>query len=69
MSHGPGIYDSLCTETRMKTNAAGVVLIVMEGDKGSGFSVQVPPDKLFGLPEVLEYMARQIRADLEQYKA
>jgi hypothetical protein len=66
---GPGKYDDVLTEAREKTKADGAVLIVMGGDKGDGFAVQVPIEKLFGLPDVLEYMAKQIRADLDRYKA
>lgn len=69
MSHGPGKYDDLCTEAREQAQADGAVLIIMGGAKGDGFDVQVPVDKLFGLPDVLEYMAKQIRADLARYKA
>lgn len=66
---GPGKYDDACTQARESTGAAGAVLIVLDGDHGYGFSVQVTPEALFRLPEMLEYMAKQIRADLEQYKA
>lgn len=67
--HGPGKYDGLLTEAREKAGATSAVLIIMDGDKGGGFAVQVAPERLFGLPEVLEEMAKQVRADLERYKA
>ena len=40
-AYGPGVYDDLATDARLKARAAGVVLIVLGGRKGSGFSVQV----------------------------
>ena len=38
--NGPGKYDDLCTQAREAAEAQAVVLIVMNGNKGSGFSVQ-----------------------------
>lgn len=37
---GPGKYDYACTMAREATNARAVLLIVLGGDQGSGFSVQ-----------------------------
>lgn len=38
--NGPGKYDDACTAAREATQADGVVLIVLNGHRGSGFSVQ-----------------------------
>jgi hypothetical protein len=38
--YGPGKYDDACTAAREATEAAGVILIVLGGQHGSGFSVQ-----------------------------
>ena len=60
---GPGKYDRFCTWVRKRTKAKGVFVIVIDGDKGSGFSGQCEdPALLATLPSVLEYMAAQIRA-------
>lgn len=40
MTHGPGKYDHLATHVRSETNAAAVVVIVLDGNQGSGFAVQ-----------------------------
>lgn len=40
-SAGPGKYDALCTYVREKAEAAGVILIVLGGNKGHGHSVQL----------------------------
>ena len=37
---GPGKYDELCTAAREETKAVGVVLIVIDGEHGNGFSCQ-----------------------------
>jgi hypothetical protein len=63
MSTGPGIYNFLCTEVRERTQAAGVILIVVDGNRGSGFSVQViAPELNLKLPAMLRLMADQIEA-------
>lgn len=59
---GPGKYDRFCTWVRKRTKAKGVVLIVFDGEQGSGFSVQSDPLLLMTLPSVLEFMAKEIRA-------
>jgi len=60
---GPGRYDDLCTEVREKTDAAGVIVIVIDGNKGSGFSCQSDLLTLALLPEMLEFVADKIRRD------
>ena len=40
MPIGPGKYDEMCTDIRIITKAAGVLLIVLDGDRGSGFRVR-----------------------------
>jgi hypothetical protein len=61
--NGPGKYDDETTMVRMGTKARAVVLIVLDGREGSGFSVQAPPHVLAELPNMLESIAMQIRAD------
>jgi hypothetical protein len=39
MAEGPGKYDDLTTLVRERAKAHAVVVIVVEGTKGSGFSV------------------------------
>jgi hypothetical protein len=60
---GPGKYDDLCTLVREKTGASGVIMIVVSGDKGSGFSCQADLRTTLMLPTLLETIARQIRED------
>jgi hypothetical protein len=63
MTAGPGKYDDEVTWVRERTHAAGVVLIVVGGDKGAGFAVQATPEAVFDLPAALRSTADQIEAD------
>ena len=69
MSIGPGKYDEVCTQARISADALAVALIVLGGNKGSGFSVQCVEranDKVMvELPKLLRSMADQIEADLK----
>lgn len=62
--NNPGKYDDICTMARVATQADGAVLIIMNGTKGGGFSVQVPPELLIYLPSMLTYIAKEIQKDL-----
>jgi hypothetical protein len=65
MAIGPGKYDEECTRARVATGAVGVVLIVIEGKRGSGFSVQVH-DVADLQPGVLANMLRTVADELER---
>lgn len=62
MATGPGKYDAQATYVRETSGAQAVVVIVLEGSQGSGFSVQahehIQPEHLASL---LEMTAAQIR--------
>lgn len=61
MPMGPGKYDDLCTEVRQKAKAAAVVVIVLEGEHGSGFSVQAIAPGINGLlPKLLRQVADEV---------
>jgi hypothetical protein len=64
MAIGPGKYDAACTAAGEATLADTVVLIVVNGIAGSGFSMQtVRPDAAKALPALLRHIADQIEAD------
>jgi hypothetical protein len=65
MALGPGKYDHLATAARTAARARGVVVIVFEGDAGSGFSVQADPHFTARLPAILRDVANGIEADLK----
>jgi len=60
---GPGKYDDECTELRAKVEG-GIALIVLDGNKGGGFSVQANIIQLAKLPSILRIMADHIENDL-----
>ena len=60
MAFGPGKYDDLATEVRAKAKAEGVVVIVVNGTKGNGFSAQLSPALTLTLPQMLRIMADQM---------
>jgi hypothetical protein len=59
---GPGKYDDLCTIVRERSNARAAIVIIVEGNKGGGFSVQGELEIINGLPDLLEHTARMMRA-------
>jgi hypothetical protein len=61
---GPGKYDAECTAAQKATNAAGVILIVVGGDKGPGFSCQATLEVTRILPDMLRQIANQLEIDL-----
>lgn len=64
MAIGPGKYDDLCTYVREQvgiTNGGGVIVIVVGGNRGSGFACQSDINTTLALPDVLESVAKQIR--------
>ena len=65
MALGPGKYDGWCSRVRIATQAIGVVIIVFGGEDGSGFAVQGPESLNKTLPDVLEFIAAEIRKDIQ----
>lgn len=63
MPKGPGNYNDVCTQVREQTQALGAVLIIFDGDRGNGFSVQAPEELSVQLPEILEFVAATIGSD------
>lgn len=62
MPTGPGKYDPICTHVREQTEARAAIVIVLDGNKGTGFSVQATyqlhPERL---ANILETVAKEIR--------
>jgi hypothetical protein len=65
---GAGKYDAEATRIREATGALGVVVIVVGGRLGEGMAVQATLPILKTLPDALEHVAAQIRADLARGK-
>ena len=67
MPIGPVRYDKECEQVFKSTNANTVILMVLGGEKGSGFSVvSGDPDAVNTLPMLLTEMAHKIENDLAQ---
>lgn len=61
MPVGPGKYDDVCTYVRELTSADGAIVIVIGGERGTGFSCQADISTTLSVPDILELVARQIR--------
>jgi hypothetical protein len=64
MALGPGKYDDLCTFVRERAgigDQGGVIVIVVGGSKGNGFSCQGDLDATLALLDMLESVAEQMR--------
>jgi len=62
MTLGPGKYDKECTVARESTHAEGVIMIVLNGDRGCGFSAQASPGVLAVMVDLLRNTADQLEA-------
>lgn len=69
MPEGAGKYDDLCVGVLQKANADCAIVIVVNGNYGSGFSVNTIDESfIFKLPELLEHMASMIRDDISRLR-
>jgi len=64
MSIGPGKYDLETTMVQKETNAQGVILIIIDGKRGSGFSVQATLEVTLAIPGMLRTIADKMEADI-----
>jgi hypothetical protein len=64
MPERPGKYDDLCTTARKAAKAEAALLIIFGGNKGNGFSAQIPIDFLIGIPAILRAVADDIEKSL-----
>jgi len=66
MPLGPGVYDDLCTKVRKAAKANTAIIIIGEGHKGSGFSVQSVDFYVnFKLPSLLRDIADEIEKSFQ----
>ncbi|HEY4383372.1 MAG TPA: hypothetical protein VGN34_02700 [Ktedonobacteraceae bacterium] len=63
MALGAGKYDDLCSIVLEQSGAEAAIVIILGGNKGSGFSLQAPLEIVAHLPDILEFMAMQLRED------
>ena len=60
MALGPGKYDDLATWVREQAEARGVIVLVIGGKLGSGFSAQATAAVTARLPALLRQLADDI---------
>lgn len=63
---GAGKYDALATLVRHHSRASGVLLVVLGGKKGDGFSCQADAYTTARIPEMLDTISKQIRGDVAE---
>lgn len=66
MTIGEGKYDAICTQIREDHNADAVVVVIINGHRGTGFSVQASPIAMLKLPDAFHNMAEEMRRDVEK---
>jgi len=69
MALGPGKYDDVCTRAMLETDAIASVLIVIEGNRGTGFSVNFRVPDPDDAPALLAEIASAIRSMTNQMEA
>jgi hypothetical protein len=62
---GPGKYDDLATYVREHAEAEAVVVIVLAGNNGSGFSVQAHARSAQRLQSGMARLLRQVADDID----
>jgi len=65
MAKGPGKYDDLATYVMEETDADVVLVVVLNGSRGSGFSVQALAGGTLLLPALLRMIADNIERDTQ----
>ena len=65
MPIGPGKYDDVLTVALKTVKAKQGILIVVDGNKGPGFSAQLDIAKSLAIPAMLRNLADQIEADIK----
>lgn len=58
----PGNYDDIAQEIFVRTKARAVILMVAAGNKGTGFSVAVPPQDVKRIIPALREIADKMEA-------
>lgn len=70
MAFGPGKYDDEVTELRERLQADGIILLVINGCRGEGFSAQLPGlATVEGAYEMLMRQASTLRSIADQCQA
>jgi hypothetical protein len=60
---GPGKYDELCLQIKESTQARGVLLVVLDGNQGSGAPCKMDAAVVSILPNFLRQVADEMERD------
>lgn len=68
MADGPGKYDAPCVSALVETKATAAVLIIIGGEHGSGFSVNIDQSRVDAtfVQQKLPSLLRQLADSLEE---
>ena len=66
-SGSPELLDAACVQVRDMTQARCAVVIVIDGDSGSGYSIVGPLDAQVLLPDILRKVADSLRGQLASH--
>lgn len=61
MPMGPGKYDDITTLAREKTKAACVVVLIIGGERGDGFDMQIDAARIRSLPGLTKVIVDSLR--------
>ncbi len=64
MAVAPGKYNDLCTEIRERFKADGVLVLVINGSRGTGQSMQMTPAHMLAFLSALEGIKDAMAEDL-----
>lgn len=62
-----GKYDAALGQVLDSLNAESGMLVVLDGDKGAGFSVRAPLDLILAMPTMLRRLADAIEAQNREH--
>lgn len=66
MSQGPGKYDDIAQKLQEEHDADGVIVIILNGDRGSGGSFKIDKTLASGLPKLLRDIANEMEEDYHE---
>jgi hypothetical protein len=64
---GAGKYADLCSHVRQLAEARGAIVMIFEGNKGTGFSIEAPGAAILALPFMMRALADDIEARIRKY--
>jgi hypothetical protein len=63
---GPGKYDDLCKQIKDSTKAKGLLLVILDGDRGTGASCKMDFEIVKQMPNILRAVADEMEQGTNQ---